>query len=76
MQSYQELTRKRGNGCGKPVYVEKRGLSSHRVARTPNSPGVLPKLSRSLSGQLTSGAAGKVLTMLERDLPEVSPFPL
>lgn len=55
------------------MYVEKRGLSIHRVARTP---GVLPKLSRSLSGQLTSGAAGKVLTILERDLPEVSPFPL
>lgn len=55
-----------------PAYLERRGLSSHRVARSPN----LPKLGRSQSGHLTYGAAGKVMTTLAGGLSKVSPFPL
>lgn len=37
---------------------------------------VLPKLGRSLSAQLTFGAAGQVLATLERGLAKVSSFSL
>lgn len=75
IQSYQELSRKT-TGVVEPAYLERRGMGSHRVARTPGSPRVLANLSRLPSGQLTSGAADKVVTILKGGLPEISPFPL
>ena len=58
-----------------PAYLKRRGLSSHRVARATNSPRVLSNLSRWPSGQLTSGAVGKVMTNLKGELPETPAHP-